>query len=116
MIFILSSILQDEPTISITVAPLYLELFGYVTIPPLIPRFIISIRELYDRDVRGRWQGVDAGFGITSQPGGSEVAVVSAIAFADAIPGRDEAVARDGDSDGAEAIQLEVVEDGERSV
>jgi hypothetical protein len=27
-----------------------------------MPRFIINVRELYDRDPHGRWQGIDSGF------------------------------------------------------
>lgn len=29
----------------------------------MMPRFIISIRSLYDRDVQERWKGIDTGFG-----------------------------------------------------
>jgi hypothetical protein len=55
---------------------------------PVMPRFIISIRELYDRNLRRRWQGVDTGFGVFSQPTVSENAAISAIAFADVVPGQ----------------------------
>ena len=39
-----------------------------------MPRFIMAIRELYDRDSRDGWRGVDTGFGMFSEPvyGGNE--------------------------------------------
>jgi hypothetical protein len=48
----------------------------------MIPQLIISVRELYDRDLRHCWQGIDTGFGVLSQPVSSENTVGSAIAFA----------------------------------
>ena len=42
--------------------------FGYMIICPIMPRVILSIRELYDKDLHGRWQGIDTGFGVVSQP------------------------------------------------
>ena len=33
-----------------------------------MPRVILSIRELYDQDLHRRWQGIDTGFGVVSQP------------------------------------------------
>ena len=75
-----------------------------------MPRFIISVRELYDRDLRARWQGIDSGFGVLSQPIVSQNGAVSTIAFADVTPGQDQV--EGGDADDSEAIQLEVVGDG----
>jgi hypothetical protein len=60
----------------------------------------LANRELYHRDYRRRWQGIDTGFGVFSQPTASRSAVVSAITNADVAPGK-------GDSD-SDAIQLEV--------
>lgn len=37
----------------------------YVPIYTLTPRFILSVRELYARDVRGRREGIDTGFGLS---------------------------------------------------
>ena len=32
-----------------------------------MPRFIINIREMYDRDLQDRWQGIDTGFGLIEE-------------------------------------------------
>ena len=90
---------------------LILNLIAY-PICSIMPRFIISVRELYDHDLRARWQGIDTGFGVLSQPIASDNAVVSEIAFADVTrgQGRDQAV--EGDEDDEEAIQLEVLGNG----
>lgn len=49
----------------------------------LVPRFILSLRKLYARDLRGRrGSDIDIAFGLTS--GCSHGAVVSVIMFADA--------------------------------
>ena len=71
-----------------------------------MPRFIISMRELYDHDLYGRWQGIDTGFGVLSQPVSSGNAAVSAIRFADAAPGQEGRVA-EGEVDDSEVIRLE---------
>ncbi|KAF8428922.1 hypothetical protein L210DRAFT_951277 [Boletus edulis BED1] len=84
---------------------LFLNVVIYITLCPIIPRFIISIRELYDRDGRGRVQGIDTGFGASSQLVASQDGTVSAIAFADAAPGRD--LVAEEDADKPDAIQLE---------
>ena len=71
----------------------------------MMPRCIINVRELYERDLRGHWEGVDTGFGALSQPIASQNAPVSAIAFADVAPGQDEIV--EGDTNESEAIRFE---------
>lgn len=50
---------------------------------PLTPRFIISVRELYDRDVQCRCEGIDTGFGILSQPTAGLDTTVSTMVFTD---------------------------------
>ena len=80
-----------------------------------MPRFIISVRELYDRDLRGRWQGIDTGFGVLSQPISSGNAAVSAIHFADVAPVQEEGQVAEGEVDDSEAIRLEM-RDGTRQV
>ena len=80
-----------------------------------MPRFIISMRELYDRDLRAHWQGIDTGFGVLSQPSTGENAVVSAIAFADVVPGQGQGQMAEGDVDDV-AIRLEVLGAGTRQV
>ena len=79
-----------------------------------MPRFIISVRELYDRDLRGHWLGIDTGFGVSSQPVSSGIMVVSAIQFADVAPGQEGQVVV-GELGYSEAIRLEM-RDGTRQV
>lgn len=80
----------------------------------IMPRFIISVRELYDRLPRGRRQGIDSGFGVSSQPDISENAAVSAIAFAEVIPEEGQMV--EGEVGESDAIRLEAVGDDARQV
>lgn len=68
-----------------------------------MPRFIISVRELYDRDLRSRWQGIHIGFGVLSQPIAGENTAVSAIALADVAPGEDQG--GEGDTNELEAAR-----------
>lgn len=79
----------------------------------MIPRFIISMRELYDRDLRDRWQGIDTGFGVLPESIASENAAVSTVAFTDT-SGHDQIV--EGNVDDSEGIQLVAVGDGARQV
>ena len=83
-----------------------------------MPRFIISVRELYDHDLRARWQGIDTGFGVLSQPISGGKAVVSAIHFADVASGQEEGQAAEGEMVDSEAIRLEtrMVGDGTHRV
>ncbi|KAI9574382.1 hypothetical protein HD554DRAFT_2165880 [Boletus coccyginus] len=43
---------------------MFLDTLSYSLSCAIMPRFIISIRELYDRDLQNRWQGIDTGFGV----------------------------------------------------
>ena len=106
MVFSINSILGDTTSISETVH-LYLDLFSYIALFPMMPRFIISVREMYDHGIGGRrrWQGVDTGFGASSQPNGSQSATMSAIGFADAL-GQDRVA--EGNANEWEAIRLEL--------
>ena len=97
-------------------AVLILSVLSFITIAPMSPRFIISIRELYDRDLRGRWNGIDSGFGVSSQAVANEDAVVSAIAFADVNPGQEEAQAIEGGEGDSEGIRLELLGDSTQQV
>ena len=83
-----------------------------------MPRFIVSVRELYDRNLRARWQGIDTGFGVLSQPVSSESAAVSTIEFADVAPGQGQGQGQvvEGEVDDSEAIRLEMLGDGMRQV
>ena len=87
---------------------LFLTMLCGITQCPMMPRFIISVRELYDRDPRRDWEGVDTGFGVLSQPIAGQNGPVSAIAFADIPLGQD-------DVEG-EPIQLELLGDNTRQV
>lgn len=40
-------------------------IFGISSLYPAIPRFVLSIRELYDKDSRGLSEGIDSGFGVS---------------------------------------------------
>ena len=73
----------------------------------LTPRFIISVRELYDRDLRGLRQGIDTGFGVLSQSLSGENARISTILFADTAGGESWTGQRDEDEQGG--IRLEVI-------
>ncbi|KAN0082464.1 hypothetical protein V8E55_008259 [Tylopilus felleus] len=41
-----------------------------VLVVSMMSRFVISMRELYDRDIHGRWEGIDSAFGRRSGSGG----------------------------------------------
>jgi len=85
---------------------LLLTAFSYIAICPIMPRFIISVRELYEHDIRGRWQGIDTGFGVLSQPS-RENAAMSVVAFSDvALLGQSRIVAMEGDVDESESELL----------
>ncbi|KAF8131225.1 hypothetical protein EV363DRAFT_1261869 [Boletus edulis] len=64
----------------------------------LIPRFVISIRELYDRDIH-RCFHIDTGFGMQSRSNASADTTVSATAFADINQGPEVEGATDNSSD-----------------
>lgn len=82
-----------------------LDMVCMTTIASMMPRFIISMRELYDRDPRGRWQGVDSGFKAFPQPisGESTGTSASAIPFVDIGPG----LIMEGAANEPEVIRLE---------
>ena len=93
---------------------LILALLIYTTLCPIMPRFIISVRELYDRDLRGCWQGMDTGFGMSSQPVSSGNEALSAIEF---VAGREQGQVAEGEVDDSEAIRLRVeMRDGTHQV
>jgi len=100
--------LEDDSAFS----QLVLALLNYTTLCPLMPRFIVSVRELYDRDLSDRWQGLDTGFGVTSQPAFRENATMSAIEFVDVAPELEQGQVAEGEVDDSEAIRLEMLGDG----
>ena len=103
--------LQNALTLSSTLQ-LVLTLLYFISLCPMTPRFIISVRELYDRDLRGHRQGIDTGFGVLSQPISNGNAAMSAIEFA---AGKEQGQLAEGEVDDSEAIRLEM-RDGTRQV
>ena len=77
---------------------IFLVSFVYFLFATIMPRFIISMRELYDRDLRYLWQGVNTRSGVLS---------LSIMAFMDVASGQNQVV--EGNS---EEIELGVVGDG----
>ena len=63
VLYNITLVMQNGTPLNITLATV-----GYMVICPVMPRLILSIRELYDQDLHGRWQGIDTGFGVVSQP------------------------------------------------
>ena len=104
MFFNVSSLVEDKAT-GINTWVLFLAMVAGVTMCPMMPRFIISVRELYDRDHRRGWQGVDTRFGVLSQPIANRYALVSSIAFPDIPAEQDQVV--EGDVDELPGILLE---------
>ena len=76
----------------------------YIVVILIMPRFIISIRELYDHDCCSQWKGIDSGFGVLSQPTVSPNVVMSAIAFADVTIRQGESQVGEGGVDDLEVI------------
>ena len=110
------ALIQLRSTTISSTTVLFLAVLSYITIIPMSPRFIISIRELHDRDLRGRWNRLDSGFGVLSQATASEDAIESAIAFADVNPGQEEGQAVEDDEGNSEGIRLEPLGDGTQQV
>lgn len=66
-----------------TWATIPLGMIEYVPAFTLVPRFLLNLRELYARDLRGRCGGdIDTAFGLSSSFGRN--AIASAIMFAEA--------------------------------
>ena len=94
MLYNTHDVIVNGSTINAT-SMLFLGMFSSVAICPIMPRFIISIRERYER--RGDWQGIDTGFGLSSL---SQLASENATLGANQIAG--------GNVDEPEAIQVKV--------
>ncbi|KAI9456199.1 hypothetical protein HD554DRAFT_2078178 [Boletus coccyginus] len=76
----------------------------------IMPRFIISIRRSYDRDLRSRQpQGIDTGFGVFSHQNAKGDGALSAMNFADVITEQSETL--EGDAGDSRAIRLEALGD-----
>jgi len=72
--------------------------FIYVAFYILIPRFIISIRELYDHDIRGRFH-IDTGFGLVSRSNAGPDTTMSMMVFVDVNQGPEVEGATDNSHD-----------------
>ena len=59
-----------------------LQLFGFINLTPLILKFVVGVREVYDRDARGCLQ-VDTGKDASDQPVDAEDTFVSTITSVD---------------------------------
>ncbi|KAI9459277.1 hypothetical protein HD554DRAFT_2137443 [Boletus coccyginus] len=105
---IIVACINDGPTIS-TTPLLFLFLFCDTIICSIMPRFIISIRELYDRSLHAHRQDIDIGFGAFSQTITGGNTVISAIAFADVATEQEKSQVVDGDS---VTIRVEELERG----
>ncbi|KAF8416684.1 hypothetical protein L210DRAFT_2520132 [Boletus edulis BED1] len=105
VLFQIASTLNFSPNLSATI--LFLSTFVYVLFFALVPRFIISIRELYDRDAHGR-SHIDTGFGMRSQLNVGTNTTMSVMAFTNVHrEPRDPEV--EGDADNSGNIELEEV-------
>ncbi|KAF8452874.1 hypothetical protein L210DRAFT_2061202 [Boletus edulis BED1] len=99
---ITSVLCQGEP-LSNNASILFLNAVVDIIFYPLIPRFIISIRELYAHDIQGRFH-IDTGFGVLSQPNDA----VSIIVFTDIDLGRQGPKVEE-DMDDSDGVSLEAV-------
>jgi len=57
---------------------IFFDAFSYAVSCAIMPRFIISIRELYDQDNQNRQLGLDTGFGLNSKSVAFQAASISA--------------------------------------
>ncbi|KAF8552119.1 hypothetical protein OG21DRAFT_174615 [Imleria badia] len=110
MLYQIACVLNQGGTAPNSTSILLLDAFVYIIFYPLIPRFIISIRELYDGDVRGRLQGIDTGFGVLSQANTARDTTVSAMVFMDVNPVCNPQM--EGDMGDSDAISIKVVGEG----
>ncbi|KAF8552658.1 hypothetical protein OG21DRAFT_100651 [Imleria badia] len=100
MLYNTHDIIVNGSTLNAT-SVLFLGMFSCVAICPIMPRFIISIRELHDRERRGNW--MDTGFNLLSQLA-SEDATVCASQIAN------------GAEDDPEATRLDILGDNTQQV
>ncbi|KAF8424417.1 hypothetical protein L210DRAFT_3765503 [Boletus edulis BED1] len=85
--FVMNVLYQTNDLLNITGLPLgntaiFLQAFVSIAFYIAIPLFVISIRELYDRDIH-RGFHIDTGFGVQSRSNAGTDATVSAIVFED---------------------------------
>ncbi|KAF8136934.1 hypothetical protein EV363DRAFT_1315936 [Boletus edulis] len=105
VLFQITTMLGSSPNLSSIM--LYLSTFPYVFFFALVPRFIIGIRELYDRDAHGH-SHIDTGFGMRSQLNVGANTTMSAMIFTDVNRERQDPEV-EGDADNSGNIELEEV-------
>lgn len=106
LVFNITLILQYGPQWSDT-ASIIMSTLSFVAYCPIVPRFILDLRELHDRDLRGRWQRIDTAFSARSQPISEQDVAVSAISFAEASSAEGPSI--EGCVDDLEVVRLRVV-------
>ena len=74
---------------------------------PIMPRFVLNIRDMHGREIQNRLQGIDTAFGLSSHPIASRDTETPAVVFAD---GAKDWAMLEGQRD--EEIQLEVIKGG----
>jgi len=118
MIFIITTTSLQGHVTGNSTSQFVLVVLDYTALGPIMPRFIINVRELYDQDARGRGQGIDTGFGVSSQPVSGEDTAMSAIEFAGIAPGQGQGHRQvaEGEAVGWEVIRLDMLGDGARHV
>lgn len=96
-----------------------LDYFVYLLFATIMPRFLISVRELYVRDLKGQYRGmgIDTGFGVFTHPISSQDQAVSTILFANDADGSGQDQVAEGDAGNSEgAIRSEIVRDDAHQV
>ena len=82
------SIIQYGYGIADTVLMLCVDYFTMTLMYTMLPRFILGMREMYDRDCHRHRQGIDGGFGVLSRATVDDMETVSEMAFADVTLGQ----------------------------
>ena len=110
----LEVVLSEDEFLGVSAPLVVSDYVAYFVSAIIVPRFIVDVRELYCRDLRGRCQGIDTGFGMFSQAVPSQVEM-SAMEFAGIASGQDQRV-EDGDPGTSEAIRSVVRDNAETRV
>ncbi|KAF8438412.1 hypothetical protein L210DRAFT_3543810 [Boletus edulis BED1] len=108
-------IFRATPTTKST-SVLFLSTLSYTVVISAMPRFIINIRELYLCDLRDRREGMDSGFGISSQPVSGDNAVMSTLVFTHVNSGQEESQEVEDDACDSGVFELEALGDETRQV
>ena len=117
MFYNIATLVESKATGATTLV-IVLAMLCSISMCPMMPRFIISVRVLYDRELRRGVQGVDTGFGVLSQTNTNQNGPLSAIAFADIAPqaGLEQDQIMEVDANESAAIRLEPIRDNTHQV